>query len=227
LGGFLNVTLNSQFKYGLFEIIIERLLRCSELMVNDCIVSGRKIGNHEEKIRTYLVEQYLNNDVIQKSIYMPNIHLRFIAEAQENYSDIDETYSGRADIKVVTENWFRNDNRDYYLIECKRIDGNKRLNEKYVNEGIARFVVSPIKYLSYHYRNIMFGFVVRNIEVARSVSQINSIQAEFFGKMVEGELAILREVNDECCLYSSSYRLNDCSLEIRHIFYNFTQILKK
>lgn len=225
MAGFLRNSLNDEFEYGVFEIIIERLLYCSKIMKNTCVERTYKIGNHEEKIRNHLLEQYLNSHGIQESVRVSDICLRFIAEAQENYSDAEDSYSGRADIKVVTENWFRNDINDYYIIECKRIDGSKDLNEKYVNQGISRFVVKPIKYISQNHRNIMFGFVVNSIEIPQNAVQINAIQAKSLKEFVKTDMSLLRS-DSEYCLYSSSYCLENGQLELRHIFFDFVQIIK-
>ncbi len=225
MGGFLINSLNTEFEAGVFEIIIERLLYCSEIMRRDCIAQATRIRNHEVRIRNRLLEQYLNNNDIQKDLGLRDIYLRFIPEAQENYSDTEDSYSGCADIKVVTENWFKYDINDYYIIECKRIDGSEDLNKKYVVEGIFRFVVEPIKYISQHHRNIMFGFVVTDIDIPQNTANINTIQSKTLKDFVKMEISLLKN-NNQYFLFSSSYSLRKGLLELRHIFYDFAQIIQ-
>lgn len=223
MGGFLRTSLNIEFSQGIFDIIIERLLYCSQLMKNDCIDQGIKIDNNEEKIRNYLLENYLDNDEIKMESGVVGIGLRFIPEAQENYIETNNTYLGRTDIKVVSKDWF-SCKKDYYIIECKRIDGSNDLNKKYINNGICRFVVPPIKYTSYHMRNVMFGFIVKNMDIPKNTICINELQRDIIKDFINEELLLERESN-EYFLYKSVYNLEETSLELEHIFYNFTEAI--
>ena len=58
MGGFKNQSLNLNFRDGLFSIIVVALKKSCNLMVNDHIDNGTTIENHEEKIRTHLLENY-------------------------------------------------------------------------------------------------------------------------------------------------------------------------
>ena len=60
----------------------------------------------------------------------------------------------------------------YFIIECKRLDGNKTLNDKYKNEGINRFITK--KYSSYYGANGMIGFVVKKIDIDENIKKIGS-----------------------------------------------------
>lgn len=226
MGGFLNNSLNTTFQYGVFSIIIDRLLFCSKTMKKTCLEKVYKIPNDEETIRTHLLEKYLNNDILLRNTGLTYINLRFIPEAQENYSSVDDSYAGRTDIKVVTESWFKNIN-DYYTIECKRIDGNLDLNKKYVTKGISRFVIEPVQYNSYHNCNIMFGFVVRNIKIDLNTDKIADIQLEqdIINSMIVKNFSLVKNDADYY-LYFSLYNLKNKQIELQHIFYDFSQIIK-
>lgn len=227
MGGFLTQTLNLEFKQSLYEVIIDALTKCSCLMRKDCLANNTKVANHEEKIRTHLLENYLENDNVRLSVGLSGVALRFMPETPETYVQNADTYVGRADIKVVSNNWLFGNNKDYYIIECKRLDGNKNLNEKYIDEGICRFVVSPPKYSSYHNKNIMFGFIVKNINIAINVSKIAKLHEEKLSKITNKKLTILENHEEKgYCLCESGYDLQDNTIELKHIFYDFSSIIK-
>lgn len=110
MGGFRNEFNNIVFENGLFNLIIVHLCQCSHEMKETCITTGNELYNHEDKITNRLVANHLNfND----------LRLRFILQSPETFIPNGDNYKGRCDIKVVSDDWFRNQN-DYYLIECAR-----------------------------------------------------------------------------------------------------------
>lgn len=141
MGGFRKESNNTDFGQNLFRLIITHISQCCEKMKNDCRGTGNYLYNHEDKISNQLVERYLNASFLG---------LRFILQKPEHYDSESGTYKGRPDITVVSFDWFMNPDA-YYLIECKRINGEKDLNRKYVSDGISRFIISPSpKYSSYY-----------------------------------------------------------------------------
>lgn len=228
MGGFLTQSLNFDFKQSLYELIIDSLIKCSNLMKKECLANKTKIANHEEKIRNHLLENYLENNDIRSKIGLSGIAIRFIPETPENYSSSTDTYAGRADIKVVSTNWLFGNNKDYYIIECKRIDGSKTLNEKYIDEGICRFVICPTKYPSPHKKNIMFGFVVKNIDFLINIDKMSKLHEEKLKKILNKNFTLVK--NDEeknYSLYESKYIVENKGLELEHIFYDFSVIITK
>lgn len=220
MGGFLNASLNSDFRQGLCNIIIEALIRSCELMEKDCLEQGTKIQNHEEKIRNHLVENYLENDEMRSLIGLSEIRLRFYPEMPENYDTQTNSYVGRTDIRVVSEDTLKNRD-DYFIIECKRIDGTQNLNKKYVKEGICRFVGETPKYLSYNKTNIMLGFIVANIDIAVTISAISELHMEELGNfIIENIIVVVKDTNHILCksVYSNTLTLN-------HLFYNMPNII--
>ena len=226
MGGFKNAELNKEVRNLIFEGIIDKILICSEMMVVDCINSNISIENHEEKIRNYLYENYLNNNYVRNKVGLKQIKLGFIIEAPEKYNVNEKTYLGRVDIKVVSENWFRNCN-DYFIIECKRIDGGTDLNKKYVDNGVCRFATNNILYSSNDDKNIMFGFVVKDINVDDNTTIINKIQNETPNLCVKQEFTKADCKINNSYIYLSKYTVKEKILELRHLFHKFSEIIKQ
>lgn len=213
------------FKQGLYEIILEALEKCSDLMKQTCVTKGITVENHEEKIRNHLLENYLENDEVRARIGLSGV--RFIPEALVNYNTYRDTYIGRVDIQVFSTNCFGKNKNDYYIIECKRIDGSTRLNSLYVEKGICRFIETPIKYPSFHKKNILFAFVVKNIDIAQNILKITNIHQERLGKITNKNLTHLRsDIDKGFFLYESDYLVDDGNFYLSHIFYDFSPIIE-
>ena len=127
MSGFQDPVLNGAYKEQLFDRIIEAIVKGCELMVSDCIKEKNKLANHEEIIRTYLTQNYLDNDEKRDQIGLQGINIRFEIEVPENYNPATINYIGRTDIRIVSDDWFRN-REAYYIVECKRLDGGNTLN---------------------------------------------------------------------------------------------------
>lgn len=220
MGGFQNQLLNQNFKRRFYDIIVTALIRGCKLMVDDCCKHQSTIQNHEEKLRTYLLENYLEDENARHSLGLENIPVRFIPEVPENYDKATDTYIGRTDIRVVSSNWLTN-RKDYYTIECKRIDGSSSLNQKYVDEGICRFTGDIPKYSSYNNRNIMLGFIVKEIDCAVVISAITDIHTKKIGSIIVKDITIV-ENSEDYHLCESIYTNN---LSLNHIFYNISRAI--
>lgn len=224
MSGFKNKDLNSFVKKSIFKDLINFIFISLDSMKQMHISKNEKMQNNEEKIRTHLVVNYLNNDEFRNSIGYNTLMLRFDIEIPENYRKEKETHLGRMDIRVITPNFF-NDSKDYYNIECKRIDGSKTLNELFVKEGICRFVLENPKYLSYHNKNIMLAFVVKNIDIEKNIEKINQIQIK------NKDIKMIQELQKENMnkidyyLYKSSYLNEKRQIELSHIFYDLSNIV--
>ena len=217
MGGFQNQLLNERFKHNFFKMIVASLVNGCKLMVDDCSAKKILLQNHEEKIRTHLLENYLENDEIRCKIGLSNIHIRFLAEVPENYIAETDTYAGRTDIRVVSSNWLRNP-KDYYIVECKRLDGTNSLNKKYVVDGICRFVGDTPKYSSYNKKNIMLGFIVADVDSMVIISEITKTHLEELKEHITSDLSLI-ENNTTHQLCKSTYTNN---LSLTHIFYNIS-----
>ncbi|WP_313562517.1 hypothetical protein [Ruminiclostridium cellobioparum] len=221
MGGFKNLQLNQILSQFVLDKIKSTLLICSKAMVSESISSSRFIDNHEERIRNRLYEKYLNNDEFIRKSGLDLQGLQFTIEAPHNYDDQTDTYVGRIDIKVTNVNIFKSNNL-YYTIECKRIDGHADLNKKYVTEGIARFVCPPLKYSSCLGKNIMFGFVVKSINLIDNCKNIDGIQQLELKDYVLDGFKMIDNSDPDYCLYLSEYK----TVELHHMFFDFSSIIK-
>ncbi len=223
--GFKNKDLNSFVKESIFNDLINFIFISLDNMKQVQIFKNEKIKNNEEKIRTHLVENYLNDYEFKNRIGYGTLMLKFDIEVPENYKIDEEKHLGRMDIRVITPNIFSNP-KDYYNIECKRIDGSKTLNELFVKEGICRFVLEDSKYLSYHNKNIMLAFVVKNINIEQNVKQINQIQNDNKDIKMIQELQRNHMSKKQYYLYESRYAKENQQLELSHMFYDLSEIVR-
>lgn len=226
MSGFKNEELNSLAKKNIFNDLINYIFISLDNMKQVYMLKNEKIQNNEEMIRTHLVVNYLNNDKFRNSIGYGTLMLRFDVEVPENYKQGEETYLGRMDIRVTTPNFFKN-SKDYYNIECKRIDGSKTLNNLFVKEGICRFVLENSKYSSYHNKNIMLAFVVKNIDIEQNINQINQIQIKYESIKMIQELQRNSANKEEYYLYKSYYEKKNQQIELSHIFYDLSNIVDR
>lgn len=220
MGGFKNKLLNKNFKQNFYNIIINALIVSCKLMVEECYLNKSNIPNHEEKIRTHLLENYLENEEVRYTIGLSNIPIRFLPEVPENYDVNTDSYIGRTDIRVFSSNWLNN-RQDYYIVECKRLDGTTNLNQKYVYEGICRFVGDKPKYSSFNKQNIMFGFIVKSIDCNVVINSITDIHTKKLEDFIIKDITIIDNGNNYY-LCESAYN-NDLSLG--HIFYDISSVV--
>lgn len=220
MGGFQNQLLNKIFKENLYDIIISMLITSCKMMVEDCCLSKSFVQNHEEKIRTHLLENYLENETARSVMGFSNMPIRFLAEVPENYDAVNDTYIGRTDIRVFSNNWLHN-SKDYYIVECKRLDGEMTLNQKYVNEGICRFIGDAPKYSSYNNRNIMLGFVVKDIDCVATIKVIADIHAKSVGSNISKNIT----PTEDCTEYQVCESIYTNQLYLTHIFYNISSAI--
>lgn len=223
MAGFGDAVLNTIVQESTYEKIGSYIFVCCEEMKNDLCKSSRKLPNDENKIRNYLLENYLDDNFCRRKYKMMTFH--FESEVPENYDDKALTYEGRVDIRIVSQNeWFENRDATYF-VECKRLDGNKRLNNEYVVNGIKRFVVSPPHYNSYYNRNYMLGFMVRKIEVDDNVKKIELIQQ--LDNEIDNVCGLVRIGADNTYTYGCNYNIDGKVIELMHIFTDFSNLIGK
>lgn len=228
MGGFKQKSINEDFQNSFHSYIIETIEKCCSQMKQNCISSGRTVKNHEVNIQNHLFFYYLDNDSVLAELECEMFPISFQIETPETYDENTDTFIGRCDIKVTSNNYWVNKNKkDYYIIECKRIDGSSNLNKKYIDEGVSRFVDEPPKYPSYHNKNIMFGFVVKNIDIPDNSIKISKINKDKFGSISQGDLILIKtDLTEGLHEYISDYTLSDKSLQLFHIFFDFSPVIK-
>ena len=215
MNGFSDNIFNIDFKTSFLENTLEHLVKCSNKMKYDCLKTGEYLHDNEDKISARLVEKYLNEN---------ELYLRFIPQKSENYDPKNDTYLGRTDITVVSKDWFK-DSKCYYIIECKRLDGKAYLNREYINEGIARFVATPTKYPSYKNQNIMFGYIVKNIDIPKNTAKLEKLQNKLLNGINAGSYILISYVDSEHYIYSCKYHSEAYMIELKHLFYNFSDVI--
>lgn len=228
MGGFKLQSINEDFKKGFYDSIIETIEKCCSLMKQTCISSGRKVKNHEVNIQNHLFFHYLDNNSALAELECDMFPISFQIETPETYDEEADRFMGRCDIKVTSNNyWVNRDKEDYYIIECKRIDGSSNLNNKYIDEGVSRFVNEPPKYPSHHNKNIMFGFVVKDIDIHDNSQKLSKINQDRFKTRAQSDLNLIKaDLGEGLHEYISNYILSSKSLQLMHIFFDFSPVIK-
>lgn len=218
MGGFGDGLLNNIVQNSVFDQISTYILLCCTQMKIDLKNESRLIPNDENKIRNYLVEHYLDDNVWRRNNNM--MMFRFDSETPENYNDKLIKYEGRVDIKIMNQIDSFSDRSAAYFVECKRLDGKKHLNDEYVKNGIKRFVVAPTRYSSFYRKNFMLGFLVVSMDLEKNIQKINEIQNK--NKQINNLNQILPVENEDSKTYDCIYMVEDKKIELRHIFADFS-----
>ncbi len=216
MGGKLSKEIQKALYKADFEKITDYICSMCRLAVEDYGTRQRQMPNDENAIRSIMLEEYMKK---QKAAHDMSGY-RFDPEALEHY-DGNGNYFGRVDIRILLKSDFEKDEA-CYIVECKRIDGNSDLNKKYVQEGVARFVTQ--KYSSYYGRNVMLGFVVRQIDVSENVKKIEKIQSAEPDEHMHGTFRLLKSdgVTES---YECIYQIQSGELELCHIFSDYSGIV--
>ena len=180
-----------------FKNLFLNIYSCYILITTDKILIP---SNDENTIRDILLT-YLKNTKIRHEDCIIEGYL-FEKEVDENTSHI----AGRVDIKIRNINEFLiyEEHDAYFIIECKRLDGSKSLNDKYITEGIHRFTSK--KYSSYYGVNGMIGFVIKKIDIDSNISRIG----DFFNELEKDKL----------------YDSNHSKLKLYHLMMDFSDNIK-
>jgi hypothetical protein len=214
--GLENFTHKKNFIETQLKQIICGILECCEITKKLNI----KLENKEEIIRNHLYIECFNNDIIMEKSGLENF--RFEPEIPENYNS-DKKPIGRVDLKIYSIETFKT-RKSYFIIECKRIDGSSNLNNEYINEGVSRFITK--KYSSSLKKNVMFGFVVKKIEIGNNAEKISQKEKEKFKRKVKNSFVIEKMSEKHKYIYKSDYLIDNSDLSLYHIFYDFSAIIK-
>lgn len=218
MNGKINHKISEALRKDDLEQITAYIMEICEMLVKDFTGKNRKLPNNENRIRSIMLEEYLDDDKVRDDHGM--LDYSFTPETQENY-DGKGNYIGRADIKIKLKTDF--DKRSaYYIIECKRIDGTFELNNKYIKEGVARFVTQ--KYSSYYGKNIMIGFVIKDIDISDNALEIEKIQNAETNAYMYGSFELVNKVKKHE-MYKCTYYIESGELELRHIFSDFSNVV--
>lgn len=216
--GKINHNIAAALRLDDLEQITGYIMEICELLVEDFTRKNKKLPNNENRIRSILLEEYLDNDIIRRNYDM--LDYSFTPETQENY-DGNGNYIGRADIRIKLKTDF-DKHSAYYIIECKRIDGTEDLNKKYIEEGVVRFITQ--KYSAYYGKNIMLGFVVKEINMSDNVKKIENLQDLNADVQGQGNFEMVCKQKN-CEMYKCIYQIESGELELRHIFSKLSSVV--
>ena len=198
----------------IYEVKFADIIRCIFAAYGLLMGDNVQLKNNENYIRDILVERYLNAKREQLRIE----HVIFNCETAENMA------KGYVDIKVQTMISLNNPEA-YYIFECKRLDGNRTLNNKYIAEGIIRFTTE--KYSSYHGINAMIGFEVKSFDTLANIEAINRLA---FNKYPEAN--ILKKIspttfagNFKHICISSHDTASSMRIELYHLMLDFSAVV--
>jgi len=156
-----------------FEFILSAILKSYKMM----LVDYETIENDENKIRNRLHEDYLNNQEIVDLLGLQPYF--FDIEVPKN---TDYKTTAFSDIKVYSAiERLKNRQSPYFIIECKRLEntntGKGTLNQKYVDNGIKRFI-KRVDYPTYYGLNGMIGFLIKPEKIYEVKDAINKLLPE-------------------------------------------------
>ena len=113
MSGMLNRNILRALYRANFEKIITYILDICALIVKDYEERQLKLPNDENKIRSIMLEEYMNK---QKAAHGMSGY-KFELEVPENYAGSGQ-HIGRVDIRILLKSDFEKDD-EYYIIECK------------------------------------------------------------------------------------------------------------
>lgn len=214
--GFKNSSNNNDLRELEIEDILDILIESSINMKSACKATGNLLFNNENKITNRLFKTQLEGKKTDTISFYP--------QTPENYNYDTDEYIGITDLRVEikTSNRFNEKQTTYYTIECKRIDGDSNLNKQYVKEGVARFVEPPIKYPSPNNQNIMFGYLVKVVDVPTNIIKIETLQKKHLSTN-QSNFILVKKHNTEYYIYSCQYK----AVELSHLFYDFSDVIRQ
>lgn len=152
-----------------FEFVMSKIYDCYLMMLD----KYEEIENNENRIRNRLYKDFLNPSIMKEKLGLSNwIFHPEVPEIDDDYHEY-----GRTDIMFYSPKEYMKSEKAYYIIECKRLDGSKKLNDAYIKNGINRYIQE--KYPVYNNVNGMLGFLVKSIDIAENSKTLNLTIKDF------------------------------------------------
>ena len=198
-----------------FGNILSKIISCYKLMLDNNVI----LVNDENKIRDVLLIDYLKNNQMRNKLGLTDY--LFDKEVPE------DTTTGRTDIKIQTQNTFK-DTRAYYIIECKRLDainqkGISGLNAEYIKNGIYRFTSGL--YSTFYKTNGMIGLIIASMDIDNNVLDINTLLRNSFSQINTIQELQKRPLrNDFDFSFCSLHKTNPTnkSITLYHLMFDFS-----
>lgn len=223
-------TLRFEYTQDYIDTEFCKVCRGFIMAYNTIIESQCNIDNDENLIRDEFMK-YLKSTQYKRA-HSPLDDFYFEKEVPEQ--------NGRADIKVLTRNCFKDDNA-YYVIECKRLDnintkGTTGLNAEYVKNGICRFVTDF--YSTYNYCCGMLGFVIDKMDINKNTcSYINCLTSKTMvndkGIEVNANVTkpltniIMEDTFDYSYISEHGHKSKNGRVTIYHLMFDFSDIVSR
>lgn len=207
------------------EIILRGIISAYQLIL---LENYSEVENLEDKITGRLLIDFLEDDNFREKMALQEY--RFIPES----ASYDEDYNqkGYVDIRVIVDhkiNGFNTTKADY-IIECKRLDGEKSLNKKYITNGISRFVNELYTKYNIHKVSAMLGFIVKKININDNISKINQLAIDEKIEINTLSPITVFKIDDsfEASYFSKHKTISGKDAEIYHLMLDFSsKILSK
>lgn len=199
-----------------FEFILSAILKSHKMM----LVDYETIENDENIIRNRLYDDYLNNQKIVERLDLQPYF--FDIEVPKNTVYKTTAFS---DIKVYSAGErLKNRQSPYFIIECKRLEntntGKGTLNQKYVDNGIKRFIERE-DYPTYYGLNGMIGFLIKSEEIDKVKDAINKLLPE------KEQLTQYIFSSENKFTYKSEHiDLKTKNIQIYHMILDFSSLIK-
>ena len=184
------------------------------------------LENLEDKITGRLLIDFLEEDDFRNKMKLHDY--RFVPESTTYDDDFNQI--GYVDIRVLVNhkiNGFKTTSADY-IVECKRLDGSKNLNRKYITNGICRFINELYTKRNIHKVSAMLGFVVRETNIDEIVKQINQIAIDEKIEINVVQSLISHHIVDsfDNSYYSKHTTISGKEAEIYHLMLDFSSKMK-
>lgn len=210
-------SINTAYAQGLAEKVLAILIKCCTQMKEDAAKGELLPNNDENKITNRLFHFHLEEEHIHELFY-------FELQPPENYNPRTGRYDGIGDIRVKQWSMLPNP-KAYFIIECKRLDGNSPLNREYIQKGVERFIGDSPKYKSHYGRSIMLGYMVSSIDIPENVIKIDALQAKLVKGAPVGSLALQNNCNSDWYIYSSNYNhIEGKPIILDHLFFDLSAV---
>jgi len=90
-----------------------------------------------------------------------------------------------------------------------------------------RFVSTTPKYSAYYKQNILFGYVVKSINITKNTSKINTLQNSLLNEISSTGFVLEQSDDSLFYVYSCNYDLKSIgSVTLKHLFINFSNVIK-
>ncbi len=217
-----------------FLVVLKAIVQAYKKM----LIKSDKLENDENAITLKLYEYLTNPKFIEENeleAFTFNVEVN-----EQSKNDITKT-TGRTDIKIEVCPTTNFNPSQYFIIECKRLDGNnkdKRIKQKrpykkislaveYIKNGIMRFVQKD-KYPTPLGINGMIGFVVEKHDIDKGIEDINNLLKERFDEFNTIQFLTKKDdiiVEFEYAYLSTHKGTDDKNFRLVHLMLDFSSII--